>query len=189
MRSCVLLFKSSIRYSCQIWLKLELYRHISKKYSVSVLMKIIAVATETDGRTDRDRQTDGRTDTTKLIVAFSSFAKAPKNIRSTKQSLPCVVRLSTSGRSPGIPERAVIGRLTHCHPSDWHGTHTVGLGIVFQGLLLQIRYILRKQSPLVWCGSSPRTNDFEWREAIFVRTCHPWRIASSQSQAGSITLR
>jgi hypothetical protein len=46
------------------------------------------------------------------------------------------IRLNTSGRSPGIPEGAVSDRLTHCHSSHRHGTHTVGLGIVSQGLLL-----------------------------------------------------
>ena len=47
-----------------------------------------------------------------------------------------VARLNTTGRSPGIPEGAVKDRLTHCHSSLRHGTHTVGLGIVFQSLLL-----------------------------------------------------
>jgi len=47
-----------------------------------------------------------------------------------------LARLNTSGRSPGIPEGAVKDRLTHCHSSLRHGTHTIGLGIVFQGLLL-----------------------------------------------------
>jgi len=47
-----------------------------------------------------------------------------------------LARLNTTGRSPGIPEGAVKDRLTHCHSSLRHGTHTVGLGIVFQGLLL-----------------------------------------------------
>ena len=45
-------------------------------------------------------------------------------------------RLNTTGRSPGIPEGAVTDRHTHYHSSPTHGTHTVGLGIVFQGLLL-----------------------------------------------------
>jgi len=47
-----------------------------------------------------------------------------------------LARLNTTGRSPDIPEGAVKDRLTHCHSSHRHGTHTVGLGIVFQGLLL-----------------------------------------------------
>jgi len=78
MRSCVLVFKSSIRYSCRILITLELCRRISKKYSLSALMKILPVVAETDGRTDKNRETDGRTDMTKLIVAFSSFAKTHK---------------------------------------------------------------------------------------------------------------
>ena len=45
-----------------------------------------------------------------------------------------LVRLDTTGRSPGIPEGAVNDRLTHCHSSLRHSTHTVGLGIVFQVL-------------------------------------------------------
>jgi len=55
----------------------------------------------------------------------------------TKQS-PYIylVRLNTTGRSPSIPEGAVSDRLTHCHLSVRHSMHTVGLGIVFQGLLL-----------------------------------------------------
>jgi len=31
-------------------------------------------------------------------------------------------------------------------------------------------------SPLVGCGSSPRTDGLGWREAV-IRTYHPWRIA------------
>jgi hypothetical protein len=42
----------------------------------------------------------------------------------------------TSGRSPGIQEGAIRDRLTHCHSYLRHGTHTIGLGIIFQGLLL-----------------------------------------------------
>jgi len=34
------------------------------------------------------------------------------------------------------PEGAVKDRITHCHSSLRHGTHTIALGIVFQGLLL-----------------------------------------------------
>ena len=56
-----------------------------------------------------------------------------------------LARLNTTGRSPGIPEGAVKDRLTHCHSSLRHGTHTIGLGIVFQGLLLQICCVLRNR--------------------------------------------
>ena len=55
-------------------MKLEFCRYISNKYSISALIKFRPVVTETDGRTDRqietERQTDGRTDMMKLIVAF-----------------------------------------------------------------------------------------------------------------------
>ena len=44
--------------------------------------------------------------------------------------------LTTTRRWPGIPEGAVKDRLAHCHSSHRHGTHTVGFGIVFKGLLL-----------------------------------------------------
>ena len=47
-----------------------------------------------------------------------------------------LARLNTTGMSPGIPEGAVKDRLTRCHSSLRHGTHTIGLGIVFQGLPL-----------------------------------------------------
>jgi hypothetical protein len=47
-----------------------------------------------------------------------------------------LARLNTTGRLPGIPEGAVKDRLTHCHSSLRHGTQTIELGIVFQGLLL-----------------------------------------------------
>jgi len=47
-----------------------------------------------------------------------------------------LARLNTTGRSPGIPGGAIKDQLTHYHSSLKHGTHTVGLGIVFQGLLL-----------------------------------------------------
>ena len=56
-----------------------------------------------------------------------------------------LARLNTTGRSPGIPEGAVKDGLTHCHSSLRHGTDTVGLGIIFQGLFLQIRCILRNR--------------------------------------------
>ena len=52
------------------------------------------------------------------------------------QAVPTLGKAKTTGRSPGIPEGAVKDRLTHCHSSLRHWTHTVGLGIAFQGLLL-----------------------------------------------------
>jgi len=47
-----------------------------------------------------------------------------------------LARVNTTGRLPSIPEGAVKDRLTHCHSSLRHDTHTVGLGIVFQGFHL-----------------------------------------------------
>ena len=40
---------------------------------------------------------------------------------------PCLVSLLISGRLPGIPEWAVLSRLTHFHSSYRHGAHTIGL--------------------------------------------------------------
>jgi hypothetical protein len=69
-----------------------------------------------------------------------------------------LVRLNTTGMSPGIPEGAVNDRLTHCHSFLRHGTHTVGLGIDFQGLLLYIRCVLcnRATSHRMWLFTTHR---------------------------------
>jgi hypothetical protein len=48
---------------------------------------------------------------------------------------PYQVRLVTSWRSLGVPECTVLDRLAHYHSSYRHGDHTIGLGIVLQGLL------------------------------------------------------
>jgi hypothetical protein len=62
-------------------MKLGFSRHIfEKKAQISSFIKIRQVEAElfhVDGSTHR--QMDGRTDMTKLIVAFRNFAKAPKN--------------------------------------------------------------------------------------------------------------
>jgi len=101
---------------------------------------------------------------------------------------PYLVRLSKSGRSPGIPKCAVLGRLTHCHSSHRHGAHTIGLGIVFSRFTpLDPLCSVQTRSPLVGCGSSPRTDGLGWRGAMFIRIYHPWRTARSPPQAGSIT--
>ena len=46
-----------------------------------------------------------------------------------------LVRLNTSGRSPGIPEGADKDRLNRCHSFHRLSTHTIGLANVFLGLL------------------------------------------------------
>jgi hypothetical protein len=63
---CVLVFAQSTRYSCQILMKLEFCRHIFEKYSNVKFHENPSILT------------DGRTDVTKLIVAFRNFAKAPE---------------------------------------------------------------------------------------------------------------
>ena len=83
-------------------------------------------------------------------------------MRSNKHSPPSLVRLSTFGRSVGIAEGAVCDRLTHCRSSDKHDTHTVVFGIVFPGLLLEIRCVLRNRV------TSYRMWLFTIREAILV---------------------
>jgi hypothetical protein len=55
-------------------MKLEFSRLILEKCSISNFIKIRSVGAELFYA---DRQTDGETDMTKLIVAFCNFAKAP----------------------------------------------------------------------------------------------------------------
>jgi len=43
------------------------------------ILSVVAELFHMDGRTDRQTDTDRRTDVTKLIVAFRNFANAPKN--------------------------------------------------------------------------------------------------------------
>jgi hypothetical protein len=73
--ACTQVFKKSTRYSCQILMK-PVFTWISstnfKKILISNLMKICPVKAEV-------LREDGRTDTTKLTVAFRNFARAPNN--------------------------------------------------------------------------------------------------------------
>jgi len=56
---------------CLILMKIEFSRHIFKKFSTLNLIKILSLLAELFHE-------DGRTDMTKVIVAFRNFAKAPK---------------------------------------------------------------------------------------------------------------
>ena len=72
-----------------------------------------------------------------------------------------MTRLNTTWCSPGIPESAVKDRLTNCHLSLRHGTHTVSLGTVFRGLLLYIRCVHHNRVTTIGCGSSTHTDGLE----------------------------
>jgi hypothetical protein len=61
------------RYSCQILMKIEFSRHISKHAEISDFMKIRSVGAELF---HRDEWTD-RLD--ELLVTFRNFANAPEN--------------------------------------------------------------------------------------------------------------
>jgi hypothetical protein len=66
-------------------MKREFSRRIFEKSSVSNLISIRPVGVELF---HADRQTDGRTDITKLIVAFRNFAQSPKiHLRAGNQAL------------------------------------------------------------------------------------------------------
>jgi len=71
-----------------------------------------------------------------MLMCFISVPRARWNYTVHQVEPHYLVSLHYSGRSPGIPEGAVCDRLTHYHLSHGHGTHTIGLGIVFQGLIL-----------------------------------------------------
>jgi len=99
-----------------------------------------------------------------------------------------LARLNKTGRSPGIPECAVEDRLTLCHSSLKHGIHTIGLGIVFQSLLLRSAVFCATGSPLVGCGPSPHTDGLGRREAL-IHIYRPRRIARVPPRATSVTPR
>jgi hypothetical protein len=61
------------RYSCQILMNLDFCRQILEKFQISNFMKIRPVGAELF-------QADRRTDVTKLIVAFDTFAEVPNKI-------------------------------------------------------------------------------------------------------------
>jgi hypothetical protein len=64
----------STRYSCHISVKSEFHRQTFEKYSNKNFYVNSAI-----GSRVASVRTVGRTDTTKLIVAFRNFAKTPKN--------------------------------------------------------------------------------------------------------------
>jgi hypothetical protein len=88
-QKCILVFMKIDRYSRQIWIKLKFSEQIFwevPKYKIS--WKSVQWGTElfhADGRTD------GRTDTTKAVVAFRSFANARKSWRHRRVSTATVV--------------------------------------------------------------------------------------------------
>jgi hypothetical protein len=85
----------------------------------------------------------------------------------SKAEPPCLGRLSTSWRSPCITECAFIGRLTHCQSSHRHGTHTVGLGIVFKvySCISAVFCTNKVTSRRVWLFTTPRRS---WVERGYV---------------------
>jgi hypothetical protein len=76
-------FMYSTRYSCHILKKPEFSRQIFEKYSKFHENLSIRSRHVTCGRTDglTDRRSDGRTDTTKLIVAFRNSTTRPTKNR------------------------------------------------------------------------------------------------------------
>jgi flagellar basal body rod protein FlgG len=66
----------NFRYSCRILMKLEFKKQISKNTGIPNFMKIRPVRAELF-------HVDGRTDMTKLIVAFRNFANASKIVSFT----------------------------------------------------------------------------------------------------------
>ena len=80
----ILTFMQTAQYSCQVLMKVQFSLRIFEKYSYQILWKSVewkpgSMWTEerTDGQTDRHDMT--WYDTTKVIVAVSSFADEPKN--------------------------------------------------------------------------------------------------------------
>ena len=74
---CVLIFKLSNRYYCQILKKTEFSRQIFKNKQTSNFTKIRPVGADLLHCGQTDGQTDRQTDMTKLIATFRNFANAP----------------------------------------------------------------------------------------------------------------
>jgi hypothetical protein len=82
---CTLVFVNSTRYSCQILMKIELPRQIFEKSS-----NIKFCGNPYSGnRVVPCGRADGRTDTTKLTVAFRNFADTSRKSVSYPQSVSC----------------------------------------------------------------------------------------------------
>ena len=81
---CTLLFMWSIRYSCQILMKLEFSRHVFEKYS-NVKISWKSVQWELSCYIWMGRRIDRKTGMKKLTVAFRNFANAPKNHKSIEK--------------------------------------------------------------------------------------------------------
>ena len=64
-------------------MKLQFSRQILKNAQMSNFIKILPLGAELF---HADRQTDGQTETSKLIVAFCKFANAPKKLIFVKQT-------------------------------------------------------------------------------------------------------
>jgi hypothetical protein len=71
----ILVFMKSTIYSCPVLTKFEFSRYIFEEYSNVKFYKNQCRGSRVVLR----GQTDGRTDMTKLIVAFGNFENAPKN--------------------------------------------------------------------------------------------------------------
>ena len=72
--------KVPTRYSCPILMKFEFCDSFSNTTHISNFIRIRPVGVELFRVNRRaDGRTEGRTDMTKLMVAFHNFAKAPKS--------------------------------------------------------------------------------------------------------------
>jgi hypothetical protein len=85
-RKCILDCTYSSLYSCPILMELEFSRQIFEKYSVLNFMN-----PSSGSRVVACWQTEGRTDMTKLIIAFRNFANAPKSDCRFLVNLFCII--------------------------------------------------------------------------------------------------
>jgi hypothetical protein len=95
--------------------------------------------------------------------------------RSTWQSY------NTTGRAPGIPEGAVQGILTRCHPSHRHGSPHRGIGDFFFKVRSFISTVFganRVTSIRMWLFTMHRWSLSMWRSCL----CH-WGVAGGSNQA------